>query len=102
MRTHSLEEGQNGVVPSDTGAGGGSVPPGDGVPVSGAPGGVFPGRSGLGGDVPPIWCMDCRENLVVIGCANGRLEFWEGSSGSFKVSPFLVLISKIRSGFSSA
>ncbi|XP_052897024.1 sterol regulatory element-binding protein cleavage-activating protein isoform X1 [Anopheles moucheti] len=34
--------------------------------------------------VSPIWCMDFLDNLIVIGCADGRLEFWEGSSGSFK------------------
>jgi hypothetical protein len=33
----------------------------------------------------PIWCLDCHENLIVVGCANGRLEFWEGSTGTFKV-----------------
>jgi hypothetical protein len=33
----------------------------------------------------PIWCLDCHENLIVVGCANGRLEFWEGSTGIFKV-----------------
>lgn len=35
--------------------------------------------------VPPVWCIDCRENIVVLGCADGRLEFWEGASGRFKV-----------------
>jgi hypothetical protein len=34
---------------------------------------------------PPIWCLDCHENLVAVGCANGRLEFWEGTTGTFKV-----------------
>lgn len=34
--------------------------------------------------VPPIWCLDCHENLIVVGCASGRLEFWEGSTGKFK------------------
>ncbi|XP_053676594.1 sterol regulatory element-binding protein cleavage-activating protein [Anopheles nili] len=34
--------------------------------------------------VSPVWCLDFLDNLIVIGCANGRLEFWEGSSGSFK------------------
>jgi hypothetical protein len=34
---------------------------------------------------PPIWCLDCHENLIAIGCANGRLEFWEGTTGTFKV-----------------
>ncbi|XP_026284817.1 sterol regulatory element-binding protein cleavage-activating protein isoform X1 [Frankliniella occidentalis] len=39
---------------------------------------------GANANVPPIWCIDCRENIVVLGCANGRLEFWEGASGRFK------------------
>jgi hypothetical protein len=34
---------------------------------------------------PPIWCLDCHENLIAVGCANGRLEFWEGTTGTFKV-----------------
>lgn len=34
--------------------------------------------------VPPIWCMDCIDNLIVIGCADGRLEFWEGTTAKFK------------------
>lgn len=36
--------------------------------------------------VSPIWCMDYQENLIVVGCANGSLEFWEGTTGRFKVS----------------
>jgi WD40 repeat protein len=32
----------------------------------------------------PIWCMDYLDNLIVIGCADGRLEFWEGSTGRLK------------------
>ncbi|XP_035792380.1 sterol regulatory element-binding protein cleavage-activating protein-like [Anopheles albimanus] len=32
----------------------------------------------------PIWCLDFLDNLIVIGCADGRLEFWEGTTGSFK------------------
>ncbi|XP_072761424.1 sterol regulatory element-binding protein cleavage-activating protein [Anoplolepis gracilipes] len=31
-----------------------------------------------------IWCMDYQENLIVVGCANGSLEFWEGTTGRFK------------------
>lgn len=34
--------------------------------------------------VSPIWCMDYQENLIVVGCANGSLEFWEGTTGKFK------------------
>lgn len=32
----------------------------------------------------PIWCLDFQDNLIVIGCADGRIEFWEGMSGNFK------------------
>lgn len=35
--------------------------------------------------ISAIWCMDYQENLVVVGCANGNLEFWEGTTGRFKV-----------------
>lgn len=41
--------------------------------------------SELNGKLSPIWCMDYMENLIVLGCADGRLEFWEGSSGKLKV-----------------
>ncbi|XP_076756300.1 SREBP cleavage activating protein [Xylocopa sonorina] len=34
--------------------------------------------------ISPIWCMDYQENLIVVGCANGNLEFWEGTTGKFK------------------
>lgn len=33
---------------------------------------------------PPIWCLDYLDNLIVIGCADGRLEFWEGTTQKFK------------------
>lgn len=33
----------------------------------------------------PIWCLDYLENLIVVGCANGRIEFWEGTLGKLKV-----------------
>jgi hypothetical protein len=32
----------------------------------------------------PIWSLDFIDNLVAIGCADGRIEFWEGTTGSFK------------------
>nr|XP_050850645.1 sterol regulatory element-binding protein cleavage-activating protein [Vespula vulgaris]XP_050850646.1 sterol regulatory element-binding protein cleavage-activating protein [Vespula vulgaris]XP_050850647.1 sterol regulatory element-binding protein cleavage-activating protein [Vespula vulgaris]XP_050850648.1 sterol regulatory element-binding protein cleavage-activating protein [Vespula vulgaris]XP_050850650.1 sterol regulatory element-binding protein cleavage-activating protein [Vespula vulga len=34
--------------------------------------------------ISPIWCMDYQENLIVVGCSNGSLEFWEGTTGRFK------------------
>lgn len=33
----------------------------------------------------PIWCIDCKDNIVVLGCVDGCLEFWECSSGLMKV-----------------
>ncbi|XP_058840800.1 uncharacterized protein LOC131696265 [Topomyia yanbarensis] len=32
----------------------------------------------------PIWCLDFFDNFIEIGCADGRLEFWEGTTGNFK------------------
>lgn len=32
-----------------------------------------------------IWCLDYTDNLIVIGCADGKLEFWESSTGNLKV-----------------
>ncbi|KAG7313530.1 hypothetical protein JYU34_000672, partial [Plutella xylostella] len=29
----------------------------------------------------PIWCVDFCNDLIVLGCADGRLEFWEATSG---------------------
>ncbi|GAB0092076.1 Sterol regulatory element-binding protein cleavage-activating protein [Sergentomyia squamirostris] len=32
----------------------------------------------------PIWCLDFVDNLVAVGCSDGRIEFWEGSTGNLK------------------
>lgn len=37
-----------------------------------------------GNQAPSIWCLSCYEGLIVAGCGNGRLEFWESSSGNLK------------------
>ncbi|CAG9558135.1 unnamed protein product [Danaus chrysippus] len=29
----------------------------------------------------PVWCMDFCNDLIILGCADGRLEFWEASTG---------------------
>lgn len=39
----------------------------------------------------PVWCMDCQNNLIVVGCANGQIEIWEASSGKHKVSTILII-----------
>ncbi|KAL0902641.1 hypothetical protein ABMA27_000465 [Loxostege sticticalis] len=31
----------------------------------------------------PVWCMDFCNDLIILGCADGRIEFWEASSGKF-------------------
>lgn len=33
---------------------------------------------------PPVWCLACQGSLIVAGCANGRIEFWEGLTGCLK------------------
>ncbi|XP_017472811.1 PREDICTED: sterol regulatory element-binding protein cleavage-activating protein isoform X1 [Rhagoletis zephyria] len=36
----------------------------------------------------PIWCMSAFDNLVAVGCANGRVELWEMPEGVLKcISP---------------
>ncbi|XP_011197874.2 sterol regulatory element-binding protein cleavage-activating protein isoform X1 [Bactrocera dorsalis] len=36
----------------------------------------------------PIWCMNAFDNLVAVGCANGRIELWEMPDGVLKcISP---------------
>lgn len=32
-----------------------------------------------------IWCLDYMDNLIVIGCADGKIEFWESTTGALKV-----------------
>lgn len=34
----------------------------------------------------PVWCMDFCNDLIILGCADGRLEFWEASTGKLLVS----------------
>ncbi|ELU06614.1 hypothetical protein CAPTEDRAFT_96666 [Capitella teleta] len=33
---------------------------------------------------PAVWCLECKDNLIVVGCSNGRLELWDGFSGQLK------------------
>lgn len=32
----------------------------------------------------PVWTLDFTDNLIVIGCACGRLEFWEATTGTLR------------------
>ncbi|KAK2173041.1 hypothetical protein NP493_908g00028 [Ridgeia piscesae] len=31
-----------------------------------------------------IWCLACQDCLIVAGCGNGRIEFWDGLTGHLK------------------
>jgi hypothetical protein len=41
---------------------------------------------------PAVWCLDCHDNLIVVGCRNGRLEV------SFSPHTFSFLFSSSISG----
>lgn len=32
----------------------------------------------------PIWCLACRGNLIIAGCGNGKIEFWDSTTGALK------------------
>ncbi|XP_050301883.1 sterol regulatory element-binding protein cleavage-activating protein [Anthonomus grandis grandis] len=36
------------------------------------------------GRISSVWCMDYVDNMVIIGCADGRLEFWEATTQKLK------------------
>ncbi|XP_072029626.1 sterol regulatory element-binding protein cleavage-activating protein-like [Amphiura filiformis] len=33
------------------------------------------------GPLPPVWCLCCSDQLVVVGCRNGRIEIWDTNTG---------------------
>ncbi|XP_044750724.1 sterol regulatory element-binding protein cleavage-activating protein isoform X2 [Coccinella septempunctata] len=32
----------------------------------------------------PVWCLDYLDNMIVIGCADGHMEFWDASTAKLK------------------
>lgn len=36
-------------------------------------------------DISPIWCLDCQDNIIVVGCASGVVEVWDATTGKLKV-----------------
>lgn len=42
--------------------------------------------------VTPIWCIDCLDNLIAVGCSNGQIEFWECLTGKLQVISFFKRI----------
>ena len=37
-------------------------------------------------ELPPIWCLECQNALVLVGCGSGRVEVWDMYSCMLKVS----------------
>lgn len=33
---------------------------------------------------PPVWCLAVRGNLIIAGCGNGKIEFWDSTTGDLK------------------
>ncbi|KAL9705300.1 hypothetical protein quinque_008818 [Culex quinquefasciatus] len=64
-----LNDADTGDVPSD-------------VPTSQRPGSSTGRKKSY--QTSPIWCLDFLDNLIVIGCADERLEFWDGTTGNLK------------------
>ena len=52
-----------------------ALPTGSGNPPSSPP---------LTARAPNIWCMDVADGLIVAGCSNGNIEFWDSVNGSLK------------------
>lgn len=50
--------------------------------------------------VSPIWCLDYMDNLIVIGCADGKLEFWDTTTSTLRVSHLMFFGMSCRSIFS--
>ncbi|XP_076269719.1 SREBP cleavage activating protein isoform X2 [Rhynchophorus ferrugineus] len=42
------------------------------------------GFGSTSGRLSSVWCMDYVDNLIIIGCADGRLELWEATSSKVK------------------
>lgn len=40
----------------------------------------------------PVWCMDFCNDLIILGCSDGRLEFWEASSGKLMVRHMYIIL----------
>ena len=35
-------------------------------------------------NVPQVWALDANDQVIVLGCANGKIEVWESRTGKFK------------------
>ncbi|KAG8338714.1 hypothetical protein J6590_000393 [Homalodisca vitripennis] len=52
--------------------------------------------------ISPIWCLDCQNNLIVVGCASGHIEIWEATSGKCKSANFDLAVVAIWSSIWTA
>lgn len=49
------------------------------------------GEKGEGVEVSQVWCMDYSDNLIAVGCSDGQIEFWEGTTGKLRVRFKIIL-----------
>lgn len=35
-------------------------------------------------EAPAIWCLCFKDELIIVGCGNGRIELWDSSTGDLK------------------
>ena len=33
---------------------------------------------------PNIWCLDVNDGMIVAGCSDGSIEFWDSANGMLK------------------
>ncbi|KAL5006353.1 hypothetical protein ScPMuIL_015159 [Solemya velum] len=38
----------------------------------------------LDNGTPSVWCLACQDNLIIAGCGSGRIEVWDGCTGTLK------------------
>ena len=42
-------------------------------------------RAGTEAERGAIWCMDCSDGLLAVGCSDGTVELWDAATGALKV-----------------
>lgn len=53
--------------------------------VSGEEGNMGQTVGGTDEEVPPIWCLECQDALIIVGCGSGRIEVWDLYNNVLKV-----------------
>lgn len=45
---------------------------------------LFCSHSGNHAIAPNIWCLDVNDGMIVAGCSDGSIEFWDSANGLLK------------------